>query len=225
MNCKNCGDFLQGNYCHNCGQKAITKPLNFKECINLFLGSLNFESQLLITLKELFSNPDQLADRYISGKRKRYTNPIKFYILTLTIQIFTITVVINQENETLDQLNSPVWLVLSLFLLIPLFSFFSYILTRKRYTYIENIVINLYFFGCINLLSMVNNVARVQLTRAGLDLGEIIYLPILLIPVAYLTWAYYRLIKMNIILLIVLHTIFYILSLFVVFLITELPNL
>lgn len=225
MQCKNCHNLLQGNFCHKCGQKAILKPLSLKECINLFLGSLNFDSQIFMTLKKLISQPDKIVRDYLLGRRKRYTNPIKFYILTLTIQIFVITIAINQEDDTLDLLNSPIWIILSLFILIPVFSFFTYLLTRNYYSYIENIVVNLYFFGCINLLSMINNVIRIQLIRAELELGEIINLPIILIPVIYLTWSYYKLIKKNIILLILFQTAIYIFSLFIVFLITELFQL
>ena len=86
--CLNCGAALQGNFCVQCGQRASTKRINFKETLNSFLGlTFSLDGPLLLTIKLLFVNPGKLFREYIAGKRKTYYKPVAFFVLITAVHL------------------------------------------------------------------------------------------------------------------------------------------
>ncbi len=81
LECKNCGQVLNGNYCPECGQsvKNFDKPFRF--IIADFAGNIfAFDSRILNTLKAILIQPGQLANDITHGRRARYMPPFRFYI-------------------------------------------------------------------------------------------------------------------------------------------------
>jgi len=75
--CGDCGTLLQGNFCHNCGQKD-SNPFSLKALFSEFLDSfLSMDSKLVITLKNMIIKPGVLTTEYWDGKRSRYISPIE----------------------------------------------------------------------------------------------------------------------------------------------------
>ena len=71
--CKNCGTQLQGEYCHNCGQKWIDDRLTMKKlCVDAFDSITNIETGFLKTTFGFIKRPTEVFHHYITGSTKPY---------------------------------------------------------------------------------------------------------------------------------------------------------
>lgn len=88
ITCKNCGTEFEGNYCPNCGQKPNLGRIVFKESARDVLEHyFDFDAPLFRTIKRMITNPGELIRGYIHGKRKSYSHPFRFFILSLALYI------------------------------------------------------------------------------------------------------------------------------------------
>lgn len=86
--CKNCNSSLFGQYCSNCGQDR-EHHVSFSEIKKDFLDeAFDYDSRIFKTLKYLFSRPGFLTQQYWLGKRIKYLQPIRLYILASVIYYF-----------------------------------------------------------------------------------------------------------------------------------------
>lgn len=85
MNCKNCNNEVNHNFCPNCGQPSKLKRIDGHYIAHEIEHVLHFERGILFTVKELFINPGQNIRNYISENRSRLVKPIIFIILTSLI--------------------------------------------------------------------------------------------------------------------------------------------
>lgn len=84
--CANCGAALAGPYCHVCGQEASGPPESLVAFLTEALSDLfNFRSRTLRSLRTLALRPGKLTHAYFSGKRVRYTAPLKVYLLSAAV--------------------------------------------------------------------------------------------------------------------------------------------
>ena len=66
--CKNCDNQFEGNYCNECGQEAEVQKINLRFIwYDLQQGLLNFDSGVLYTIKELFTQARAFYPRIYSG--------------------------------------------------------------------------------------------------------------------------------------------------------------
>ncbi|MEZ4802086.1 MAG: DUF3667 domain-containing protein [Gelidibacter sp.] len=74
--CLNCNHALVGPYCSNCGQKADTRRITFKNFLfnDILHGTFSIERGMLYTAKQSLRRPGTAALDYIAGKRKPYYN-------------------------------------------------------------------------------------------------------------------------------------------------------
>ncbi len=94
--CGNCGVQLSGPYCHRCGQPARS----FIRALPGLVGeiaseTLYYDSRMWRTLRCLLFQPGRLSLEYVSGKRARYTPPVRLYLVASIIAFLVVTVVIN----------------------------------------------------------------------------------------------------------------------------------
>lgn len=86
--CKNCGTKFEGNFCPNCGQRPNTGRIVFRESVRDVLEHyFDFDAPLFRTMKGLIVSPGELIREYIFGKRKKYSHPVRYYILVLAIYL------------------------------------------------------------------------------------------------------------------------------------------
>ncbi len=84
VTCKNCGRTYEGNYCPDCGQKKNHGSLYLKVIVKNFIDKYwDLDAPFFRTVRELFVGPAPMIRRYIRGKRKRYSNPIRYFIVAL----------------------------------------------------------------------------------------------------------------------------------------------
>lgn len=85
MNCKNCNNEVNLNYCPNCGQAAKLKRIDRHYIQHEIEHVLHFEKGIFYTVKELLIRPGQNVREFISDNRVRLVKPIIFIIISSLI--------------------------------------------------------------------------------------------------------------------------------------------
>jgi uncharacterized protein DUF3667 len=89
--CENCGAQLTGKYCGQCGQAAIDYRRSFRHVIADVLESfLNWDSKFFATIALLILKPWRLTNEFLAGKRVRYVNPLRLYLLASILFFFAV---------------------------------------------------------------------------------------------------------------------------------------
>jgi hypothetical protein len=89
--CENCGAELQGHWCAKCGQPAIDYRRSFRHVIADLLDEfLNWDSKFFATIALLILKPWRLTNEFLAGKRVRYANPLRLYLLASILFFFAV---------------------------------------------------------------------------------------------------------------------------------------
>ena len=89
--CENCGAQLQGHWCGKCGQAAVDYRRSFRHVITDVLDSfLNWDSKFFTTIALLLIKPWRLTNEFLGGKRVRYVNPLRLYLLASILFFFAV---------------------------------------------------------------------------------------------------------------------------------------
>lgn len=211
MNCKNCGEIVEGKYCSHCGQKSNVGKITISNLLNEFSESVfQINRGFFYTLKELLTRPGKSIKEYLNGKRKKHFKPIT-YVLTLSAIYFLISQ-ISGQNTWMDDLVTGfsngaydsgkriikpsilIWFLKNFayttVLLLPVFSFASYIsFLGLRTNYFEHIVLNSYITGQQAIIYLL-----FTLIKTSID-NEIIELFPTLIAFSYTIWVFWQFFK------------------------------
>jgi hypothetical protein len=89
--CENCGAQLEGHWCGRCGQAAVDYRRSFRHVVADVLESfLNWDSKFFTTIALLIVKPWRLTNEFLSGKRVRYVNPLRLYLLASILFFFAV---------------------------------------------------------------------------------------------------------------------------------------
>jgi Protein of unknown function (DUF3667) len=89
--CENCGAELQGHWCAGCGQPAIEYRRSFRHVVADLLNEfLNWDSKFFATIALLIFKPWRLTNEFLAGKRVRYANPLRLYLLASILFFFAV---------------------------------------------------------------------------------------------------------------------------------------
>jgi hypothetical protein len=89
--CENCGAQLHGHWCGQCGQAAVDYRRSFRHVVADVLESfLNWDSKFFTTIALLILKPWRLTNEFLSGKRVRYVNPLRLYLLASILFFFAV---------------------------------------------------------------------------------------------------------------------------------------
>src|SRR6476646_2625171 len=89
--CENCGAPLTGHYCGQCGQAAVDYLRSFRYVSADVLDSfLNWDSKFFTTIALLIVKPWRLTNEFLAGKRVRYVNPLRLYLLASILFFFAV---------------------------------------------------------------------------------------------------------------------------------------
>ncbi len=86
--CVTCGAVLQGNYCHNCGEKKINPHHDFAlgEFIEKTIdGFTHFDLKILRSFRALLLRPGLLTAEFIAGRHTPYMKPVQLFIVASVI--------------------------------------------------------------------------------------------------------------------------------------------
>jgi len=85
-NCLNCGTYVQGRYCQNCGQENIEPKETFWGMVTHFVADIfHYDGKFASSLRILLFRPGFLTKEYISGKRVKYLPPVRMYVFTSAV--------------------------------------------------------------------------------------------------------------------------------------------
>ncbi|MGJ8551077.1 DUF3667 domain-containing protein [Winogradskyella wichelsiae] len=214
MNCKNCPTELQeqDDYCKSCGGKVIRNRLTFRNLFEHISETFfNYDNKLLQTFIQLFKQPEDVIDGYITGTRKKYANVISYFALAITISGFYLIIVNKYFPKTFDfsqmtisgqedfqKKNSTFvqeYQSILMMLYVPLYAFMARItfFNIKKYNYTELLVVFMYIQAQISIAS-----AIVVITLGVLGISSSI-VGILMIPlmIIYTTYVLKRLLKLS----------------------------
>jgi Protein of unknown function (DUF3667) len=89
--CENCGAELTGHYCAQCGQAAVDYRRSFRHVIaDVLEAFLNWDSKFFTTIALLIVKPWRLTNEFLAGKRVRYVNPLRLYLLASILFFFAV---------------------------------------------------------------------------------------------------------------------------------------
>jgi hypothetical protein len=156
MECKNCGNAFEGNYCNICGQNAKVKRIKINNLVSIFLhGFFHLDKGFFYTIIELFLKPGQTLRDYLEGKRVKYFNPFTFAILVSLLAgfIYAHSGMVEHSKDNIlasteaVEFNSKHFNY-RLLLTIPAYSFLCWILFRSsKYNFAEHFIINTYILS------------------------------------------------------------------------------
>lgn len=98
--CLNCGEQLDSdqNYCPNCGQENSDKKLPLGAFLKDFFSNyLSFDTILFKTLNPFIFRPGKLTKAFNEGKRRRYINPIRLYLIFSLFYFFMISLTVPKD--------------------------------------------------------------------------------------------------------------------------------
>ena len=170
MNCKNCNQIVQENFCAHCGQNTKVSKLNLPNFLSEVSESVfQIDKGFFYTLKELFVRPGHSIREYLAGKRKNHFKPIAYAITISTIYFlisqFTESGTViddftlgysNAANDNNVQQDSKIEILnwfsknyaYTVLMLLPFYSFASFLaFFGLGYNYLEHLVINAYIIG------------------------------------------------------------------------------
>ena len=211
MNCKNCGEIVQGKYCSQCGQSSKVGPITLSNLWQEIQSNVfQIDRGFFYTLNELFRKPGKSIEEYLNGKRKKHFKPIA-YVLTLSTLYFLIST-LSGQNTWMDELISGfstgaldssdsgempsvlTWFsknfAYTTLLMLPVFSFASYLtFLGLGKNYLEHIVINSYTTGQQAIFYSVFALIKTFIA------GEFIELFPVLIAFSYTLWVFWQCFK------------------------------
>lgn len=206
--CKNCDTQIDGSYCPNCSQsKKANSRLTFKSIISDFFETIfNFDKGFFYTIWNLILHPGFVVNSFIDGKRKRFTNPVKFFIIAKAIQAlfdyffmkkehgipFTnFSFISNEMNQSMRLWNQILLLeypisfgfIQILIWPIPLYFLFK----RSKYNLAELITGIMYFLSTVVILIMIISMIHNPITKTNLSMELV-----MIIGVFYMVYALIR---------------------------------
>ncbi len=213
-NCKGCGAYmsLDQPFCSGCGAKRMYNRLNWRNLLEDFTDRfLNMEAQFPKTFITLFTKPEDVIDGYINGTRKKYLSAFSYFAISLTltgIYMFVMRswymdqVLLEESVKVTSPKTTGVdvnWVKDFLgtfleyqsfftFLSIPLLAVISKMVfwNYKKYNFIEHIVIYLYAYSHVQIISAASGILAYWSTSFQiilstiLSLGMIVYMAFVL---------------------------------------------
>lgn len=107
--CPNCSSPLKitDRYCPECGQKRLDhEDLSFSHLFReSFLDYFHFDSKLFLSLKPLVFRPGYLTREFMEGRRNRYIQPFKLFLM-LSIIFFLVQSVTHHDDHEKTETDS-----------------------------------------------------------------------------------------------------------------------
>jgi hypothetical protein len=89
MVCPNCANEHAGEFCNACGQSNVELHVPIGGLVREAAEeALGLDSRLRHTLVPFFFKPGEVTRDYLSGRRVRYTSPLKMYVVAAAIFFF-----------------------------------------------------------------------------------------------------------------------------------------
>lgn len=101
-NCLNCGFPLKSTfeYCPQCGQENTDNQISFGKLIKDFLANyFSLDSRFGRSIRPFFLKPGTLTREFMEGKRVKYANPIRLYLVVSLIHFFFFSINMDGKSD------------------------------------------------------------------------------------------------------------------------------
>lgn len=107
--CQNCRTPLDGDYCGNCGQRNVDleRPV-WRLVADVIKETFEVDGRTWLTIKTLFRRPGALTSEYLAGRRRKYTSPLRLYLVT-SISFFVLVAWLAESGVLLEPGQDPVF--------------------------------------------------------------------------------------------------------------------
>lgn len=196
-------------FCFHCGSRWVNYRLSpvtiVREFSDKYLGSDNV---FLVTIFALFRYPEDVINGYIQGQRKRYVNPVNFYLISLTLIGLQFFVLKNFAPELLGYDQPGTDVVSKTFLnymydyfglwttfMLPAYFITGYLvfINLKIYNFSEHVIFYVYAFGLMNILTAFFTPVMMACSISFMNFS----LPIALFSFIQIAWYYKRVFKLG----------------------------
>lgn len=153
--CRNCEATLENSYCSTCGQRDIDleRPIwgLIREVVK---ETFELDGRAAVTIKTLFRHPGKLTYEFLAGRRRRYTSPLRLY-LVISISFFVLVAWVARSGILLDPGQDPGFdaavqagflsndLPRLMFVLLPMFALLFKMVYSKR-LYFDHLIFSLH---------------------------------------------------------------------------------
>jgi hypothetical protein len=101
--CRNCGASLEATYCPECGQKDVDLERPLTELIGEVLRDIiDLDGRAARTVWALLARPGRLTREYLAGHRRRYTPPVRLYLI-VSVAFFLVTTWVVSQGMLLEE--------------------------------------------------------------------------------------------------------------------------
>ena len=164
LECKNCYNQFEGNFCPKCGQAFTVHRINAAYFLHDIPHSiLHVDKGLPYTFKQLITHPAKALREYLEGKRVRFFRPFGYVVIMSAvcsllinqIRLLIQNVQVKRTGETIIQHPSffSHYQSAFIFLMIPFVSICTWLVfKRNRYNFWEHALINSYLAAQLNVL-------------------------------------------------------------------------
>ena len=100
--CKNCDTPLEATFCPRCGQKNVDLERPFFELLReLLFETFDIDGRAARSIWMMFTRPGVLTETYLAGHRKRYTPPVRLY-LVISVLFFVVMAWVVRQGILFD---------------------------------------------------------------------------------------------------------------------------
>jgi len=187
INCKNCKNDFEGNYCPNCGQKVINKRFNLKDSVAWLLNSIfNLDHGFMYTTRELLVNPGFVIRNVLNGVTVRYMHPFRILFVWATISTLFVIFLGTFDEQTAEIIDSmeysesqraiqektnavmKKYLNFVIMANVPVIALLSLLFYRKKkYNFTEHMVVNSYGFALTTAVGVIITLLQYIFHSAG----------------------------------------------------------
>ena len=167
--CRNCGEYIEKEYCTHCGQKREEHRIHLKSLLHDIPHAIfHVDSGFFYNVKQLFKRPGFAIRDYLEGRRKRFFHPITYLAILLVFNLFAVKVtnlhyydeqellsMSPKEVQFIKEYDASQWWFLEhtylyMLIAIPLctvFCYFFFRLFKQKFNLAENAIILMFIIA------------------------------------------------------------------------------
>jgi hypothetical protein len=171
--CANCGAAFDNEWCPACGQhRRGSKRIGLREVAeHVTKDVLNFDTALLRTIRDLSLRPGPMCRDYVAGRRKRYLNPLAYYLLVGGVMLLAsslLKLAVAKSTPAADDPLESYGTYLLLASLLPLAVQWRWPFRRSGHNFSVTLVFTLYITGHflwieLLVLSPIDTLVRIEM--------------------------------------------------------------
>ncbi len=172
--CRFCKTELKGFFCHGCGKPKAHPRITIKRLLlQIPYTAFDLEKGFLRTLIDLSVRPGVVIDEYLYGDRLRYLNPIRYWLISLTLQFVILFSWLPGERILGNNSDIEYYQLIANLMALPIISGFALVvnltLQYTRHFLGETIIYCFFILGHVGLLNLPVQALLLYTPMVGMD--------------------------------------------------------